>query len=167
MKHIARSTGNNEWYTPHHIIDRVRRVMGGIDYDPASCDVAQEYIQAGIYHTIDDDGLNQEWSGRVFMNPPYARPLTQRFVKHLLRSDKVTEYITLTNDSTDTRWAHLLMNDAYFICFLKGRIQFLSGNADLKPGSPLRGTMICYRGKNHRRFYEEFFELGVVLSLDN
>jgi hypothetical protein len=30
-----------------------------------------------------DDGLKQEWKGRVWLNPPYSRPLIECFVKRM------------------------------------------------------------------------------------
>jgi hypothetical protein len=65
-------TGDNEWYTPDAILALVRAVLGTIDVDPASCDVAQARVQARTYYTLADDGLRQEWHGKIFLNPPYT-----------------------------------------------------------------------------------------------
>lgn len=41
-----------EYYTPAWIMERVRATLGGIDYDPASCDVANErLVKAKRYAT--------------------------------------------------------------------------------------------------------------------
>ncbi|MDP8929537.1 MAG: phage N-6-adenine-methyltransferase [Actinomycetota bacterium] len=63
-------TGNVEWYTPRPYLDAAVAVMGAIDLDPASCDLAQRNVRAVRYFTTEDDGLRQDWWGRVWLNPP-------------------------------------------------------------------------------------------------
>jgi hypothetical protein len=50
-----------------------REVLGNIDLDPASNDVAQQWIKATQYFTAAEDGLKQSWHGRIWCNPPYGR----------------------------------------------------------------------------------------------
>jgi len=38
------SSGDFEWYTPAEVVTLVRQVLGAIDIDPASCDVAQQVV---------------------------------------------------------------------------------------------------------------------------
>jgi hypothetical protein len=46
-------------------------LMGGIDIDPASSKLANEYVNAEKYLTPQDDGLNyHEWEGRAYVFPP-------------------------------------------------------------------------------------------------
>ena len=51
--------------------------MAGIDCDPATSDEAQQNIQAAQFFTKANYGLKQEWRGRLWLNPPYAKKLTQ------------------------------------------------------------------------------------------
>lgn len=65
---------SNEHYTPDYMVRTFRDIMGWIDLDPASCELANRTIQAERYFGIDDDGYNQEWSGfALFLNPPGGR----------------------------------------------------------------------------------------------
>lgn len=58
----------DEWLTPPHITD----VLGPFDLDPCS-PIDRPWDTADNHYTIEDDGLNQSWSGTVWMNPPYGR----------------------------------------------------------------------------------------------
>jgi hypothetical protein len=42
-------TGEVEWYTPVEHLERARRVLGAIDLDPASSDLAQRQVKAARY----------------------------------------------------------------------------------------------------------------------
>ncbi len=66
-KHSSESA---EHYTPVDIVEAARAVMGRIDLDPASCELANTYIKASMFYDEQADGLRRNWSGRVFLNPP-------------------------------------------------------------------------------------------------
>ena len=67
-------SGEVEWYTPPWLLERVRRALGGeIDLDPASCSTANKNVQAKQFFTIEDDSLNRNWNGVVWMNHPYGK----------------------------------------------------------------------------------------------
>lgn len=72
-RRVNQDSGNVEWYTPSWIMERIRRVLGGIDLDPASCEFANTIVQAKKFYTNDDDGLELEWSGTVWMNHPFGK----------------------------------------------------------------------------------------------
>ena len=58
--------------------------MGEINLDPASTEEANVVIGAEKIFTEQDDGLAQEWEGRVFLNPPYASNLIGQFSSKLV-----------------------------------------------------------------------------------
>src|SRR5215471_2758586 len=105
-KHFrTRFTGAQEWYTPAPYIEAARQVLGAIDLDPASSLKAQEVVQAVRFYTAEDNGLLQAWWGRVWLNPPYAQPLIEHFVRRLVAEwewGHVTAAVLLTHNYSDT-----------------------------------------------------------------
>jgi DNA N-6-adenine-methyltransferase (Dam) len=80
----AEYTGENEWFTPAEYIEKARETLGGIDLDPASHVLAQKTVRADTFFTAAEDGLNQSWFGRVWLNPPYNRALLSPFIDRLI-----------------------------------------------------------------------------------
>lgn len=156
-------SGDNEWYTPARYIEMARDVMGAIDVDPASNATAQVVVRATRHYTAETDGLDKDWHGRVWMNPPYSNPEIQNFVEHLLvqiSKGNVTEAIVLTNNSADTGWHHDLQGACSRLCLTKGRIRFESPTRE--SSSPAMGQSFFYFGDNPERFREVFSSIGTV-----
>jgi phage N-6-adenine-methyltransferase len=154
-------TGDDEWYTPAEYIERVRRVLGGIDLDPASNERAQQIVQAGTFFTKADDALMQDWHGRVWLNPPYSKGLLYQFVSkmiHEVKSKRTTAAIMLLNNFTDADWFQLACSICAAICFPRGRIYFK--NASGKIDRPLNGQAFFYYGGNVDSFCSEFSSVG-------
>ena len=159
--HVGHNSGDNEWYTPAEIIEAVREVMGGIDLDPATSNEAQAVIKATRCFTPDDNlSLTSQWTGRIWLNPPYARPLISRFIDKLIAEEGVSQAAVLVNNATETEWGQKLLLWCDVACFPKGRIKFWRPR---KASAPLQGQMICYRGERADRFGEVFAKYGVVL----
>lgn len=55
-----------EWLTPPWILEK----LGEFDLDPCA-PVNRPWNIAKHHYTIEDDGLNKKWFGKVFCNPPY------------------------------------------------------------------------------------------------
>jgi ParB family chromosome partitioning protein len=164
--HVTNNSGNNEWYTPVDFLDAARSVLGEIDLDPASCELANTNVRAKQFYSVDDDGLSQEWSGKVWMNPPYGQPDIANFAVKLieeLTSKRVTEAIVLVNNATETEWGQSLLSGADAVCFKCGRIKFLN-SAGVPANTPLQGQMFLYFGGNTRKFRTEFEKFGVCLK---
>lgn len=72
-------SGSVEHYLPEPYVEASRLTMGGIDLDPATCQLANEAVKATnmFGHWYDPtgqlqfvDGLLQQWHGKVLLNPP-------------------------------------------------------------------------------------------------
>lgn len=159
--HVAYNNGENEWYTPLEYIDAAKHVMGAIDLDPASTEIANKTVGAKRYFTKRDDGLSKDWRGRVWMNPPYAGELISLFAEKLAASvetREVTQSIVLVNNATETAWFGRLVEVASAVVFTKSRVKFL--DPDGNPGAPLQGQAIIYAGLKVATFLDEFAMFG-------
>lgn len=161
----TKHTGDEESYTPGEYIESARAVMGSIDMDPASNDMAQETVKADVYFTVEDDGLAMDWSGNVWMNPPYTAMVINKFIEKLVEhyiDGDVKQAIVLTNNNTDTSWFHIGAKYASAICFTAGRINFLK--RDGSKSSPTNGQSFFYFGSDTAAFVAEFSQYGLVME---
>ena len=158
--HVSHNALENEWYTPEPIITAARAVMGSIDLDPASSAKANETVQAARYYSIEDDGLNKEWAGKVWLNPPYAARLIPAFINKLSTSN-VAQAIVLTNNATETQWGAELLGIGNCICFPTGRVRFLDPHGN--PSAPLQGQMIVGVHVDQPLFSKHFSSFGPIL----
>lgn len=154
--HVSNNSGNNEWYTPIKFLNIARKVMGSIDTDPATSEVANKNVKATTIYTEEDSGLEQEWLGNVWMNPPYAQPLIQQFSDKLIEEiekENTKQAMVLVNNATETKWFNTLSSKAKAIWFMRGRVKFIDAEGR-STGAPLQGQAILYFGKNVDRFIE-------------
>lgn len=159
--HVSHNSGNNEWYTPAEFIAAARKVMGGIDTDPASSELANVVVGASTFYDADSDGLAHDWTGRVWMNPPYAGELIGKFTRKLrqhIESGEVSESIVLVNNATETAWFADLVAACEAIIFPTSRVKFWKANGET--GAPLQGQAILYHGVNPMQFLIEFGAFG-------
>jgi phage N-6-adenine-methyltransferase len=163
--HRAQGTGDNEWYTPAEHIEAARKVLGAIDLDPATSEFAQGRVKAKKFYTQENDGLTQEWAGRVWLNPPYAQPFIAQFASKMARevaAGNVTAAIMLTHNYTDTAWFHELFSACSAICFTRGRVKFEKSDGSV--AAPTQGQAFFYFGKDVKSFRRVFGGIGFVVT---
>src|SRR5579859_1762991 len=169
-------TKSNEWYTPARYIEAARAVMGSIDLDPASCELANRTVKAARFYSAKENGLAQEWSGNVWLNPPYARDNTKpngqkstinHWVRRLIQCYQlggIKQAILLTTTRTDASWFELLWE--YPVCFSNHHLYFnLGRDGDVFKNTHsghMFGTCFVYLGKNEQTFIDIFSEFGTV-----
>lgn len=159
-----------EWYTPERYIRLVRDVLGDIDLDPASCEMAQTIVHAHDYYTKETNGFFRHWYGRVFLNPPYGKvdniSEQERWTAKLIHEytlGNVKQAICLTNASDcSTKWYQRLCY--YPHCMTNHRLRFWRYSPDnSRHTRSMVGSMFTYFGPDPRSFYHVFQHVGACL----
>lgn len=153
-----------EWITPRPFIHLAKSVMGDIDLDPASSDVAQRNVAAQRYFTPERDGLKQQWLGRIWLSPPNGRGTMAAFTGKAIdeyAAGRLTEAIIVVPNSLDTAWCHRLMESTQMMCLMRGRIRFKSPAR--KSATPANGQVFFYLGKRPEQFFDRFQQIGSIL----
>lgn len=163
INHVSQNSGDSEWFSPESLVEPARKVLGQIDLDPASTPAANQVIKATEFFTAAQDGLKREWAGRVWLNPPYARPLVDHFADKLVAEftrRSVPAAVTLVNNATETEWFQAIATVASAICFPKARIRFW--HPSKSEATPLQGQALLYLGPHVRKFEHQFRTFGIV-----
>jgi len=173
---------HNDWGTPKEVADASRYALGGrINLDPASEPVANiEIIKADYWFSPTmgrNGGLDPDWWGNVFLNPPYSSDELHQFIQKLVKeysSKHIENAVTVTNlQSFPYRSGELLYSNATMHAILPKRIKFIrpAGLKNKKTGkpvtfnSPKHGTICSYFGTDPNSFEKAFKELGAHLLM--
>lgn len=136
---------NDEWYTPSWLFEALNVTF---DLDPCSPGAPPSVVPAKRHVTKEENGLGINWSGRVWLNPPFSskRVWYEKLIEH-------GNGIALMPARTETHDFQDYMNAADALLFLKGRIYFERGS---RPGAngggttttPPFGILLCAYGES-------------------
>ena len=162
--HIVRtsSRSSDERYTPQWVLDLAVEILGGIDLDP--CADPRKRVPATSHFTPEMDGLEQAWSGRVFLNPPFSD--TGAWLNHLCTyslSGSVTEAVALLPVMVlSNQSARLLMREvASAFVILERGLEFLNADYDSMGRLGLFPCSLVYVGENYNNFLNLAGKYGV------
>lgn len=131
----------DEWLTPPEIIN----ALGDFDLDPCS-PINRPWNTAKKHFNINDDGLNQNWEGRVWCNPPYGLEAS----KWLSKLAEHNNGIALIFARTETKmFFDYVWSNADALLFIEGRLYFhhVDGSkAKANAGAP--SVLIAYGIEN-------------------
>lgn len=159
---LLTSRATTEWYTPPHIINLARTVLGEIDLDPASAPKPQKWIRANNYYSKTDNGLAWPWQGRVWLNPPFdnsaawARTLIAEY-----QAGNVTAALLLLNSNLGYKWFEEIWT-TWPCCCLQKRLRFVREDGTVG-GESKRGQTIIYMGEATSLFTRTFEQHGRIL----
>jgi len=134
------STGKDEWLTPPEII----KSLGEFDLDPCS-PIIRPWDTAKNHFNINDNGLIQDWFGRVWCNPPYGKHTEEWLEKAATYGNA----ICLVFARTETKmFFKCVWDKADAVLFIKGRLRFhhVDGRQGDSAGAP--SVLIAYGQKN-------------------
>jgi hypothetical protein len=168
---------DNERRTPVEIVETARRVLGRIDLDPASDADANRLVRATNYYDETDNGLDQNWYYKVFLNPPGGKvrlPGDKRdsskaaiwWAKLLSEVEKgnTTEAIFVCFNleaMLNTQQFGLVPVQAFPYCVPRKRLAYPSSGTG-KSKSPPGASAIVYLGASPDRFKDEFSKFGYI-----
>jgi len=120
MPGYMNKSASDSWSTPDNIKKTLQREFDFDDFDPCP---------------LNDDptfnGLEMEWAGKTFVNPPYSRLKTTKknglgwIEKGHQEAQKGKLIVFLIPARTDTTWFHdIILKNNYEVRFIKGRIKF-------------------------------------------
>lgn len=131
----------DEWYTPKEIID----ALGKFDLDPCA-PVYPLWKTADVMYNKDNDGLRQEWFGRVWLNPPYSKPLMWQFVERL--SEHGNGIALLFNRCDSNKFQDIIFERATAMKFLRNRIKFFRPDGTRGDSPGCGSILIAFGEKN-------------------
>lgn len=123
------------WLTPLPLIQS----LGKFDLDPCGF-LGHETARKLI--CLPEDGLKEEWTGRVWLNPPYgkeARLWLNRLKKH-------GNGIALIFARLETKWIQEFIESGFFA--IQGRISFLNDKKEEKENAGSGSILIPFGRKN-------------------
>lgn len=107
-----------EWYTPAGLFDALGVTF---DLDPAASPSPYACVPtAESFHRI-HDGLAQDWSGHVWLNPPYG-PAAVRFIDRMLAHG---DGLLLLPSRTETAAYQRALVSSDAVCLLRDRLWFV------------------------------------------
>lgn len=146
-----------DWLSPPAWLEK----LGPFDLDPC-CPPVMPWPTATTMYS--HHGLEREWSGRVWLNPPFDSHVAPAWLAKLAAHGNG---IALIPARTETKmfYAHVWPK-ADAICFVRGRPHFHypdGRRAKANSGAPI--CLIAYGADNVRALYGA--DLGIVVDLDD
>lgn len=159
MKNETKFQGlaSDEWYTPREIL----YALGKFDLDPCA-PTKPLWRTATVMYNKEDDGLKQRWVGRVWLNPPYSRPLVEQFVRRL--AEHGNGIALLLNRCDSRMFQEIIFKKATGIMFLRHRIRFFRPDGT-RGNSPNSGSVLIAFGEDNAAVLKSCSIEGRYVSL--
>lgn len=139
--HHSHRMGTDVWLTPPSILE----ALGPFDLDPcASLD--RPWDTAAKHYTIEDDGLAQQWEGRVWCNPPYGQQ-AWTWLEHLADHGDGMALIFARTETAG--FFRTVWDRADALLFLEGRLHFHRPDGTRAPANAGAPSVLVAYGKNN------------------
>jgi phage N-6-adenine-methyltransferase len=139
------TSGNTEWETPP---DLFKRYDDMYHFDLDVC-ATTENAKCKRFFSPSDDGLQQQWIGNCWMNPPYGRKVDAWIKKAFESAQQGATIVALLPARTDCRWFHeYIWPGKARIEFIRGRIKFVM--AGKNNSAPFPSMIVIWGHKSLR-----------------
>ena len=167
--HIVSKASDN-YYTPAKLIELERQVMGLIDLDPCSSQLANQTVKAKRIYTLENSMFRNPLNcDSMHFNPPYSDPAP--FVDRVVyeyEQGNIKQICGILNVDCSTRWFAEIKKIATAYCFLSERVQFDKANNSQTAIVETSGNSRCqfyfYAGHNANAFMTVFSGVGLSLK---
>ena len=129
------SSESDDWATPQELFDELNKVH---HFTLDVC-ASESNAKCENYFTKETNGLEQDWNGVCWMNPPYGREIGLWMKKAYETSFKNSKVVCLVPARTDTAWGHDYAMKGE-ITFLRGRLKF----GDHKNSAPFPSAIVVF-----------------------
>lgn len=134
------SSARDDWSTPWDFFKAQETQFGPFDLDVCA---TPENAKCPRFFTREQNGLEQPWTGRCWMNPPYGREIGLWVKK---AAEEVREnaecVVCLLPARTDTAWWHdYVARFAVRVVFVRGRITF----AGAQNSAPFPSAVVVFK----------------------
>jgi hypothetical protein len=139
--HQSANMKTDEWLTDPSLIKK----LGEFDLDPCS-PIIRPWDTAKHHYNILDNGLRQNWYGRIWLNPPYGKQADNWLSKLAYHNNGIA--LIFARTETEMFFEHV-WNKADSILFIKGRLYFYTPEgkrAKANGGAP--SVLVAY-GENN------------------
>jgi phage N-6-adenine-methyltransferase len=128
------------WSTPQTFFDGLDAEFC-FDLDACAC---PENAKCVVYYTEEQNGLEQDWAGTVWCNPPYGRGIGRWVEKAYKSAQMGATVVMLLPSRTDTRWFRAYIYGKAEVRFVRGRLKF----GDSKNRAPFPSMVVIFRPTN-------------------
>lgn len=141
------SSAIEEWETPEEVFIPLSKEFGPFDLDPAA---DSRNARAPKFYSIEQNGLAKEWTGRVWLNPPYGKAIAHWMQKasYEAQEGRAAIVVALVPARVDTAWWHDWVQGKAEVRFLRGRVRFKAPHGLKMSSAPFPSAIVIYRKAN-------------------
>ena len=136
-KEVLFSSKTDLWETPQDFFEKLDQEFG---FELDVC-ALPENAKCSRYFSPMDDGLEQDWTGVCWCNPPYGREIEKWVKKAYISAIEGATVVMLLPARTDTRWFHDWIYGKTEIRFIRGRLKFGGAEHD----APFPSMVVVFR----------------------
>jgi len=133
------SSASDDWGTPQAFFDELHAEFG---FTLDVCASARN-AKCPRFFSREDNGLEQTWTGTVWLNPPYGREIGLWLRKAVESWRGGATVVCLVPARTDTAWWHdyAALGEVRFV---RGRLRFVSAEGE-KSSAPFPSAVVVFR----------------------